>query len=222
VGDAIGQMLSSAIGVAISPLPLIVIVLLLATPRGRIEAIAFTAGWILALAAVGIVLMVIGAGADHGGQPATWTYWLKLALGALFAAMALRQWRTRPRGQSSATTPGWMSALDRCTPARAAGLGVLLSAANPKNLALTVGAAAGIAGATSSTGARATALALFVMIASLNVLVPLAVYLAGGQKAAGILNAWKTAMARHNSAIMVTVLTVLAAKYIGDAISGLT
>lgn len=222
MGDAIGQMLSSAVGVAISPLPLIVIVLLLATPRGRTVAIAFAVGWMLALTAVGIVLLAVGAGANHGGQPATWTYWLKLALGVLFAAMASRQWSSRPRAGADATTPGWMSALDRCTPTRAAGIGVLLSAANPKNLALTVGAAAGIAGATSSVGARATALALFVVIASLSVLIPLAVQLLGGDKAAAILESWRTAMARHNAAIMVTVLAVLAAKYVGDAISGLT
>ena len=37
--DAIGGMLSSAIGVASSPLPLIALILMLATPRGRATGI---------------------------------------------------------------------------------------------------------------------------------------------------------------------------------------
>jgi hypothetical protein len=40
MGAAIGAMLSSAIGVAISPLPLIVLILMLATPRGRANGIS--------------------------------------------------------------------------------------------------------------------------------------------------------------------------------------
>ena len=115
-----------------------------------------------------------------------------------------------------------MATLDRATPGKAGGLAVLLSGANPKNLALTVGAAAAIGGATGSAAARTVALALFVVIASLCVLAPLGVYLAGGQKAAATLEGWKLWMAEHNAAIMTTVLTVLAAKYVGDAIAALT
>src|SRR6266436_4287540 len=80
VGPAIGQMLSSAVGVAISPLPLIVLILMLATPRGRANGVAFTLAWMVALAVVGLVMLVIGGGAHDGGETATWTYWLKLAM----------------------------------------------------------------------------------------------------------------------------------------------
>lgn len=222
MGDAIGQMLSSAIGVAISPLPLIAVILLLATPRGRANGIAFTVGWMATLAVLGAAMLVIGGGAHSGGQPATWTYWLKLALGAVFALMAAKQWRDRPRPGHEARPPAWMAAIDKFTPGKAAGFSALLSGANPKNLALTIGAAASISGATAGGGAKAVALALFVVVASLCVLVPLAVYLLGGQKAAATLEGWKSWMGEHNAAIMITVLTVLAAKYVGDAISGLS
>ncbi|ACU75404.1 conserved hypothetical protein [Catenulispora acidiphila DSM 44928] len=223
MGAAIGAMLGSAVGVAISPLPLIAMVLLLATPRGRADGLAFCAGWLLSLTLVGTVMLLIGAGedADEGSAPATWVSWLTLVLGVLFAFLAVGQWKARPRPGRPARTPGWMAGLDRTTPARAAGLGALLSGANPKNLALTVGAAAGIAGATSQPGARAVALVLFVLIGSLCVLVPLGVYLAGGKKAAATLEGWKDWMATHNAAIMTTVLAVLAAKYVGDALANL-
>ncbi|WP_194891357.1 GAP family protein [Catenulispora pinisilvae] len=222
MGGAIGQMLSSAVGVAISPLPLIVVILMLSTPRGKANGIAFVLGWVATLAVLGTVLVLVGGGARSGGEPARWTYWLKLVLGVLFALMAVKQWRDRPRPGREAKTPKWMASVDGIGPGQAAGVAALLSGANPKNLALTVGGAASIAGATGGGGAKAVAVVLFVLVASLCVLLPLGVYLVGGDRAAATLAGWKTWMAEHNSAIMMTVLAVLAAKYVGDAISGLT
>ena len=114
-----------------------------------------------------------------------------------------------------------MKAIDTFTPGKAAGLAALLSGANPKNLVLAVGGAASIAGSSASGGAKAVAGVLFVVIGSLCVLLPLVVYLAGGDRSSRILSGWKAWMGEHNTAIMTTVLAVLGAKYIGDAISGL-
>ena len=43
--------------------------------------------------------------------------------------------------------PTWMSAIDQFTPGKSLGLGFLLAALNPKNLTLTLAAAASIAAA---------------------------------------------------------------------------
>ncbi|MEV0746019.1 GAP family protein [Streptomyces sp. NPDC050273] len=224
MGDAIGQMLTSAVGIAISPVPLIAVILMLATPKGRANGLAFTAGWIVAVAAVVTVVVLAGSGADASGDdgPATWTLWLKLALGVLFLLFAAKQWTDRPRAGHDAATPGWMKAIDTFSPGKAAGLAVVLVVANPKNLVLAVGGAVSIAGSTAGAGGKAVAAVLMVLIASLCALVPLGVYLAGGARATEVLGGWKEWMARHNSAIMTTLLVVLGVKYIGDALSGLT
>lgn len=60
-----------------------------------------------------------------------------------------------------------------------------------------------------------------VLIGSLCALAPLTVYLLGGERSAQTLGGWKTWMSRHNAAIMTTLLVVLGAKYVGDALSGL-
>jgi hypothetical protein len=62
---------------------------------------------------------------------------------------------------------------------------------------------------------------LFVLIGSLCALLPLGVYLLGGDRAAGTLQSWKVWMVAHNGAVMTVLLLVLGAKYVGDAISGL-
>ncbi|MFJ9398426.1 GAP family protein [Streptomyces californicus] len=224
MGDAIGQMLASAVGIAISPLPLIAVILMLATPKGRRNGIAFTAGWVLSLAVLVTVVILAGSGgnASGGGDgPASWTLWLKLGLGVLFLLMGVKQWKDRPREGRAAGQPGWMTAIDRFSPATSAGLAAALAAANPKNLVLAVGGAVSIAASTAPAGGKAVAAILMVLIASLCTLLPLGVYLLGGSRSAKVLGEWKAWMGTHNAAIMTTVLIVLGAKYIGDAISGL-
>jgi len=50
MGEAIGQVVSLGVGVAISPVPIIAVVLMLGTPRGRVNGPAFIAGWLAGLA----------------------------------------------------------------------------------------------------------------------------------------------------------------------------
>ncbi|MFE5393588.1 GAP family protein [Streptomyces sp. NPDC056568] len=223
MGDAIGSMLTSAVGIAISPLPLIAVILMLATPRGRANGIAFTAGWTVSLAALVTVVVLAGSGAraTHDNGPASWTLWLKLALGVLFLLMGTKQFKDRPREGHQVKPPSWMQAIDSFTPPKSAGLAAALAVANPKNLVLAVGGAVSIASSTASTGGKAVAAALMIVIASLCTVLPLGVYLLGGERSARVLGEWKAWMAAHNAAIMTTVLIVLGVKYVGDAISGL-
>lgn len=222
MGDAIGQMLASAVGIAISPLPLIAVILMLATPRGRSNGIAFTAGWVVALGAVTTVVVLAGSGIDSSAGTPDWSYWVKLALGVLFLLLAAKQWQGRPRAGQATEQPGWIRAIDRFTPPKSAGLAAVLVAANPKNLVLAVGGAVSIATSGASDGGKTVATALLVLIGSLCTLLPLGVYLLGGQKATEVLSGWKAWMSAHNSAIMIVLLLLLGMKYIGDAVTGLT
>ena len=110
MADAIGQVLTLAVGVSLSPVPIIAVVLMLGTPAGRRNGPAFLAGWVLGLAVVGTIVLLVagGAGANDGGEPATWVDVLKLVLGALLLLLAVRQWRGRPRAGEAAELPKWM------------------------------------------------------------------------------------------------------------------
>src|SRR4051812_20410600 len=57
------------VGVALSPLPIVGVILMLPTPRARPNAVAFLAGWIVALAGVGAIVLLIssGIGASNDG-----------------------------------------------------------------------------------------------------------------------------------------------------------
>jgi threonine/homoserine/homoserine lactone efflux protein len=223
MADAIGQVLSLGVGVALSPVPIIAVVLMLGTPRARVNGPAFVLGWVLGLAIVGAIVLAVagGANARANDEPADWVGWLKLALGVLLALVAVRQWRGRPRGGEEAALPKWMRAIDRFTPGRSLAIAVALSGINPKNLLLTVGAAAAIAQTGVSTGDQAIALAVFILVGTLGPGAPVAIYFALGERAKRILDGLKAWMAAHNSAIMAVLCLVIGAKLIGDGISAL-
>ena len=224
MGQAIGEILPLAIGVAISPVPIIAIVLMLGTPRARSNGLAFAIGWVAGLTIVGGALLTVASGNSENddGGPATWVSLVKLALGILFLLLAARTWRGRPKAGQEVAMPKWMQAIDTFTTGKSLGFGVLLSGVNPKNLALTIAAATTIAQSGISGGEAAGTLAIFILVGSLSILTPVVVYFALGPKAATILDELKTWMAAHNAAIMAVLLLVLGVKLIGDAIGGLS
>ena len=146
---------------------------------------------------------------------------LKIVLGLLLLAVAVKQYRGRPQSDTEPHLPAWMQRVDTFTPAKAAGLGVLLSAINPKNLLLTVGCAAAIAQTGVDTVDQAVALAVFVPLGTLGVGAPAAIYFSMGERATKILGSLHDWMARENATVMAVLCLVIGFKLVGDAISAL-
>jgi threonine/homoserine/homoserine lactone efflux protein len=223
VGEAIGQVFAFGVGVALSPIPIIAVVLMLATPKGRVNGPAFLAGWVLGLAVVGTVVLLVASGAEasENGGPAEGLSIVKLGLGVLLFVAAARQWRGRPQGDATPELPKWMQTIDTFSPPRAGGIAFALSAVNPKNLLLTVGAGAAIAQTGASTADQAVALAVFVLLGTLGPGIPVAIYFLMRGRASAILESMRGWMARENATIMAVLCLIIGAKLIGDAISGL-
>jgi threonine/homoserine/homoserine lactone efflux protein len=222
MGQAIGDFLPSAVGVAISPLPIVAVVLMLVTERGRVNGPAFVLGWWVGLGIVGAIVLGIagGANASTSSGPATWVSTLFLVLGLVLILAAVRQWRGRPRDGEEPATPKWMSGLEGFSPAKAAGAGIVLSALNPKNLPLATAGAAAIAQTGISSGEQVAAYVVFVAIASIGVAAPVVVYFVLGERSRSLLDELKTWLARENGVIMAVLLLIIGVKLIGNAISG--
>lgn len=224
MGQAIGQMLPAAVGVAVSPMPIVAVVLMLVTPRARVNGLAFLVGWVLGIGAVGAIVLLLAApaGASDAGEPATWVSILKLVLGGLLLLLAVAQWRKRPRAGDPSAPPKWMGALADFTPVKAAAAAALLGSVNPKNLLLIVAGAAAIAQTGIPGAEQAVAWIVFMLIASVGVATPVIIYFALGDRAPRLLGEIKDWMAHNNSAIMATLLLIIGVKLVGDAISGLS
>src|SRR5947209_8718624 len=165
MGNAIGSILPQAIGVAISPVPVIAVILMLFSQRARSNGPAFLVGWVLALAVVGSIVLVLASlgKVSTGGTPSTLAYVLKLLLGLLLLLLSVRQWRSRPKAGEEPKMPKWMATIDTITAGKAFGLAALLVGANPKNLALTLAAALSIAQAGMNGAAPWIALVVFII-----------------------------------------------------------
>jgi Sap, sulfolipid-1-addressing protein len=223
MGQAIGQSLPLAVGVALSPVPIIAVVLMLTTPKARANGPAFVLGWLLGLGVVGAIVLALAGpgGASEEGQPAAWVSWLKLLLGLLLLLVAVRQFRGRPRGDEEAPLPKWMGAIDRFGPGQALGGGAALAGANPKNLLLAVAAAAAIAQTGIAGGQQAVAYAVFAVVGTLGVGAPVVVYFSMGKRSEKLLGRLKDWMAHNNAVIMAVLCLVIGVKLIGDALGGL-
>jgi hypothetical protein len=224
MGEAIGAILPLAIGVAISPIPIIAVILMLFSARARQNGPAFLAGWVLALTVVGAIVVVLAEAGRVGsdGSSSNVAAVLKALLGVLFLFLAARQWRSRPVEGEQAPMPKWMAAIDSFTAGRSLGLAALLAGVNPKNLALTVGAGVAIAQSGATGASAVVALIVYVLVASLSVGIPVVYYLAAGEGAKRILDGWKAWLLANNSAIMTVLLVVLGFVLIGQGIAALS
>ena len=224
MGDAIGEMLPLAIGIAISPLAIVAVILILTTPRARTNGPAFLGGWLLALAVVGGVALVVtdaAESADSSG-PRTIVALLKIALGVALLVLAWRRFRSRPKPGDDVPLPKWMAALDRFTPGRSLSMGALFGGVKPKNLILTAAAAAGIAQSGLGGAQQFVVLLLLILVASIAIITPVAVYfLMGEEKAARVLDGWKTWLQANNSAVMIVLFVVFGVLLLGKGIGGL-
>lgn len=223
MGAAIGQSLPVAVGVLISPLPIVAVVLMLVSGRAKANAFSFLVGWFVAVGAVTLLVATLaGAATPDDEGPPLWAAILKIVLGVLLLLLAVKQWRGRPRAGVEPPAPKWMAAIDAFTPVKAAGLAVLLGAVNPKNLLLVVSGGAAIASAApDDTNAQVVASVVFALVASLGVAAPVFIYLFMGSRAAAMLDELKAWMIHNNAVIMAVLLLVLGAKMLGDGIAAL-
>ena len=224
MGSAISEVLPFAIGVAISPLSIIAVILVLFSARARVNGLVFTAGWVVGVALVSTVIYLLADAGDvgSGGSASDTSYWLKLVGGILLVLLAFRDWRKRSVKDEAVDQPKWMSAIDTLTPVKTGGLAFLLAVANPKNLALSLAAGASLAQAGASGGEAAVGLIVFVVVASVAIIVPVVAYLVGGERAADELEGWKTWLSMNNTAMMAVLFLVFGVVLFSQGLRGLT
>ena len=222
MGQGISEVLPFAVGIAISPVPIIAIILILFSDRAKSERT--------------VVPRRVGDRSrrgEHRGVPGERRrqrgerlHHLRLDLlgqgrssGCSCSAWPDANFAKRPAPGEPATLPKWMATVESITPVRAFGLAVLLSVVNPKNLVLAVGAAAGLGQLGLDTEDAVVALAVFVAVASLSIVFAVVYEFVGGERARTTLDEMKGWLTEHNAAVMAVLFlvfgTVLIAKGIG-------
>jgi hypothetical protein len=210
MGTVIGDILPLAVGVALSPIPIIAVILMLFSKNARSTSLGFLAGWFLGVTVVATAVVFIADPAQQatGGESSPMPATIRILLGVLLLGAAYRNWKKRPRPGEQVEMPKWMSSIDSMTAGRALGLGALLSGVNPKNLALILAAGVAIAAAGLTTSQTIISLIVFILLACVSVAAPVIVYLVMGARAEPMLNGWKAWLTQNNATVMMILLLV--------------
>lgn len=223
MGEVIGELLPLALGVAISPVPVIAVILMLLAPQARAASVAFLVGWVAGIAVVVTVVTLVLDPVDDSepNDPSRLVSVIKLLLGAAAVLLAVKEWRSRPGVGAEVVMPKWMSAIDTLPPVRALGLGALLSGVNPKNLALCLTAGVVIGSSGLSASETAVAVSVFVLVGSVSVAVPVVGYLVARQRMQRPLDELRQWLTANNAVVMAVMLLVLGVVIIGNGLEGL-
>lgn len=216
----IGQVLPLAVGIAVSPLPIILAILLLVSPRAKTSGTGFVLGWVLGIAVAVSAFTLLSSALPVTDSPAPSPVrgTVEIALGGLFLVISLRSWRSRPRTGEPSPLPRWMTAIDTLTFSKSIGIGFLLAAVNPKNLLMAAAAGVALGGAALDSGTALVA-TIFTLVAASTVVVPVIAYLAATDRMAEPLDTLRTWLLMHNNAIMTVLTLVIGIKMIGDGIA---
>lgn len=223
MGTVIGEILPLALGIAISPIPIIAAILMLLSPKAKAVSVGFLVGWVVGIiAAVAVFTLLSGLIPEEdpaASKPIAGT--IKILLGAGLLVLAVRQWRSRPKPGEKTTLPKWMAAIDTVTPGRATFLGFLLAAANPKNLLMAIAAGLVIGAGGLTGGEESLAIAIFVFIAASTVATPVIAYLIASKRMTAPLESLRDWLVQNNPTVMTVLLLVLGLVVIGNGIGSL-
>ncbi len=218
--EVIGETLPLAVGIAISPIPIIAAILMLLSPRAKSTSLGFLTGWVAGIVVAIVLFTLISTViSQETGGPSPVAGVIKIILGALLLFLAIKQWRARPAKGEEASMPKWMSAIDSMTAGKALGLGFLLSAVNPKNLLLAIAAAVIVGGAGLTVSQMTVVIIIFVLLAASTVLVPVVGYLIASARLAGPLDKLREWLVVNNAVIMAVLLLVIGVSMIGKGLA---
>ncbi|MDV7135307.1 GAP family protein [Williamsia muralis] len=219
MGAVIGDLLPLAVGVAVSPIPIIAAILMLLGTRAGSTSIGFAAGWLVGIVAATVVFVLLGGVADSSDDgPSTTSSWIKLVLGLLLLAVGVRQWRARTGPHA---TPAWMAAIDEMTAVKAVGLGFALAAINPKNLLMCAAAGVTIGAGALSVGSTVVAVAVFSVLAAMTVLIPVLAYHLAADRLREPLAHLKEWLQANNTTVMSVLILVIGVVLLGKGLGGL-
>ena len=220
MGSVIGDLLPLALGIAISPIPIIAATLMLLSPRANGTSVGFLLGWVVGIVVAVVVFTLLASvlPEQDAGESKPIAGTIKVILGVLLLLLALRQWRSRPKPGEEPPLPKWMSAIDDMNAGRGFGLGFLLSAVNPKNLIMAVGAGVIIGTGGLTVGEDVVVILLFTVIAASSVAVPVIAYLVASARMAGPLESLRGWLVHNNATVMAVLLLVIGVVVIGKGI----
>lgn len=220
MAQIIASIISPAIGVAVSPFPIVGLILTLLSKNGRKNSLCYTGGWVFGNAAaffLGVLLMT-AVGTTQDGKP-FWTKVVSGVLGVALIVMGINEFRKRPKKGEEPKTPAWFEKMSGISPFGSFGFGFLLSALNIKNFLLGFGAGAALSALAPNWGQVLGGALAFLLIGCCTIYIPMLAVFIAGDKLNHVLAKIRDWLIRYNSIIMTVLLLLLGISMIAKIFS---
>jgi len=210
VGTLVAEVAALGLAVAFtSPVSVVTVIVLLSMPFGRRRAIAFLCGWLIALAAIGAIMVFVLHGQDFSSRsttPSRATSVLEVVLGSILLIWAVVAYRRREPSSGGQSTPKWLDRIQETHWLLAAAVGALML-----SYGLSLAAASEILKANVSRFDAGVALAVFAATSMITVAAPIVAVVAAPERAAQRLATWKAWLLGNSRAVALVVLMIVAA-----------
>lgn len=217
----LGELIPYAVGVALSPLPLIALFLVLRAPAARPASAAFLAGRLIVVFALALIVAFLAEAVPESSGRSPFLSWLRIVLGLALMLWGIAKIVRRPRTEADAALPGWMASIERVTVPGALRLSVILSLANVKELAFGVGAGLTIAAGDLGAGPTVVATLVYTAISCAALIVAVVAFWVAEDRVSGPLDAARGWLVRNNKVIIGGVLLVIGSILVGEGVASL-
>lgn len=180
-GLVLAKLTAPALIIALSPVPIVLVVLLLVhNAQPYSSSIAYVGGRLFSLTALTIAFVQVPTFLEGLTKPAPpWTDCVVVAVGIVLVWLGGWLWWRHTKAPRSS---GWEPRVDRITPTMAAAIGMFPLLANPKVLAASAAAGTEIATVPSTMAGAVAAITYYAALANSTVVAPVVAYLIVGPR----------------------------------------
>ena len=205
--EALLKSFPMAIGLALSPLPMIAIVMLLMTPQAKRKSPFFFVGWIFGILGIGTLIILLPGIVSYNGVLINTPNSVKVILGIIVLIAIYPIWKKRPKPGAPIKIPKLFIRIDKFGVKRSFFLGLMLSGVNIKNVILTSSGAAQIRGCCLGNYSEMfLVLIIFSMIGSLSIIIPISIYFLSTEKMDLLFLNLRNWLIGNNSNIIIVIL----------------
>ncbi|EKT6042387.1 GAP family protein [Listeria monocytogenes] len=216
--SAVSAILSPAVGILISPFPIVGLILILLSNKARINSIFYTVGWIVGNIAIFFIgLFLMGSAVSSSGEQSMLVKIVLIVLGVLLILLGAHDFMKRPKDGEKATTPQWFEKMSNIKPGGAMFFAFVLSAVNPKNMLLSLTAGVSVGTLNLAGGQEITATIIFGIIACCSIYIPTIAFLIAGNKLNNVLDNMRKWLIQNNSVIMAVLFLFIGLNIISKA-----
>ncbi len=207
--EALTKSFPMAMGIALSPAPILAIIMLLMTRRAKFIAPFFLFGWLVGIQIVGtFIIFMPGVIANHGGMSDT-TGTMKIILGIVLLMLIFPIHKKKKSQGEKERVPKIFNKLDGFGMLKVFLIGFVFSGLSIKNIALSASGAAHIH-TTSLIDYFETLMAVFYfsLMSSFTLIIPILIYMIVPKKAEISLLLLRNWLVKHHWDIAMVMLLV--------------